>query len=298
MYDLILNFVPIPSWACTFRRQSLVARRARWGPPRRTRSPSISTGTNSPTAPAAACCCRSSARPMSRRWSAVTSSCAMSTNEASFSALGISRTPPADRAGQARRNATDDRARGGCCATSRCRQGHPRRSRRVTGEVAASQSEEAPALRVELKAIAGAAKVIARGLSAYRAGEGRPAANCSRCIICSNASTTSSAIGGLRPATSATAVSSASTISPASASRTPARSRRSSAREAIDRRRQAAGVAARPYRRLVRSGAISAARRLIRHAQGGGRPFYLVIEKILGEHEQLPHLPAFTAPRL
>jgi (1->4)-alpha-D-glucan 1-alpha-D-glucosylmutase len=30
-------------------------------------------------------------------------------------------------------------------------------------------------------------------------------------------------------------------------------------------------------------------RRLVRHAQGGGaKPFYMVVEKILGEHEKLP----------
>ncbi|MCA1552696.1 malto-oligosyltrehalose synthase, partial [Bradyrhizobium sp. BRP19] len=35
--------------------------------------------------------------------------------------------------------------------------------------------KEAPAFKAELKAIAGAGEIIARGLSTYRAGEGRPA---------------------------------------------------------------------------------------------------------------------------
>ena len=59
--------------------------------PRRTRRPSTSTGTSCPIAPAAACCCRSSARPMGRRWSTARSSCATTPTRAAFR-RGISST--------------------------------------------------------------------------------------------------------------------------------------------------------------------------------------------------------------
>ena len=47
---------------------------------------STSTGSCCPIAPAAACCCRSSARPMAKRWKRARSSCATTPSEGSFSA--------------------------------------------------------------------------------------------------------------------------------------------------------------------------------------------------------------------
>ena len=70
-----------------FRRQSLVARRAGMGPGLAARGlVRHRLGAVCPIAPAAACCCRSSARPTGRRWRAARSSCATTPSEGSFSA--------------------------------------------------------------------------------------------------------------------------------------------------------------------------------------------------------------------
>ena len=84
---------------------------------------------------------------------------------------------------------------------------------------------EAPAFKAELKDIAGSADLIARGLDAYRAGPAAPHRPW-RCIICWNASTTSSATGGSPPATSTTGAFSTSTRWLDCGSRMPAPSRR------------------------------------------------------------------------
>jgi (1->4)-alpha-D-glucan 1-alpha-D-glucosylmutase len=151
--------------------------------------------------------------------------------------------------------------------------------------------KEAPALKVELKAIAGAAEVIARGLSAYRAGEGRPQQTLALHHLLERQHYK---LGHWRLASSD-----------------------------INYRRffdinNLAGIRVEDagtfeaihvlVKRLIAEGKLQGLRldhidglcdpaqyfqrlrRLIRHAQGGGRPFYLVIEKILGEHEQLPAL--------
>ncbi|WP_454630964.1 malto-oligosyltrehalose synthase [Bradyrhizobium cenepequi] len=151
--------------------------------------------------------------------------------------------------------------------------------------------KEAPAFKAELKAIAGAAEIIARGLSAYRAGEGRPAQtlalhhllerqhyklghwrlassdiNYRRFFDINN-------LAGIR-------VEDAGTFEAIHllVKRLIAEGKLQGLRlDHIDGLRDPAQYCQR-------------LRRLVRHAQGGGRPFYLVIEKILGEHERLPAL--------
>ena len=112
-----------------------------------------------------------------------------------------------------------------------------------------------------------------------------------RCIICWSASTTSSATGGSPPATSTIAASSTSIRWPG------LRVEDAGTFEAIHRL----------VKRLIAEGKLQGLRldhidglrdpaqyfqrlrRLIREAQGdAAKPFYMVIEKILGEHEKLP----------
>ena len=140
--------------------------------PRRMRSRSTSTGSSCPTAPAAACCCRSSARPMARRWSAARSSCATMPTKAA-SPPGISSI-----ACRSRRNAM---AR--CCAmiVKEADADESAAGKRLldsppaTRACAVPTARKRPPSRRSCKAIAGAADIIARGLAAYRAGKDRPA---------------------------------------------------------------------------------------------------------------------------
>jgi (1->4)-alpha-D-glucan 1-alpha-D-glucosylmutase len=151
--------------------------------------------------------------------------------------------------------------------------------------------KEAPAFKAELKTIAGATEIIARGLSAYRAGEGRQAQTLALHHLLERQHYK---LGHWRLASSD-----------------------------INYRRffdinNLAGIRVEDVgtfeaihvlvRRLIEEGKLQGLRldhidglcdpaqycqrlrRLIRHAQGGGRPFYLVIEKILGERETLPAL--------
>ena len=84
--------------------------------------------------------------------------------------------------------------------------------------------KEAPAFKAELKASAAVPKSSPAGLPPIAQAPIVPR-RLRRCIISWNASTTSSAIGGWRPATSTTAASSTSIHSPDCGSRMPARSR-------------------------------------------------------------------------
>ncbi|MDI4234558.1 malto-oligosyltrehalose synthase [Bradyrhizobium sp. Arg237L] len=151
--------------------------------------------------------------------------------------------------------------------------------------------KETPTFKAELKSIADAAEIITRGLSAYRAGEGRPAQTLALHHLLERQHYK---LGHWRLASSD-----------------------------INYRRffdvnNLAGIRVEDagtfeaihvlVQRLIAEGKLQGLRldhidglcdpaqycqrlrRLIRHAQGGGRPFYLVIEKILGEHERLPAL--------
>jgi (1->4)-alpha-D-glucan 1-alpha-D-glucosylmutase len=151
--------------------------------------------------------------------------------------------------------------------------------------------KEAPALKVELKAIAGAAEVIARGLSAYRAGEGRPQQTLALHHLLERQHYK---LGHWRLASSDINYRRFFDINNLAGIRVE----EAGTFEAIHVL----------VKRLIAEGKLQGLRldhidglcdpaqyfqrlrRLIRHAQGGGRPFYLVIEKILGEHEQLPAL--------
>ena len=86
--------------------------------------------------------------------------------------------------------------------------------------------KEAPAFKAELKASQAAPRSSRAGSTPIAPDRIAPRRRW-RCIICWNASTTSSAIGGLLPATSTTGASSTSIRWPDCASRTPALSRRS-----------------------------------------------------------------------
>ena len=67
-----------------FRRQSLVARRAGMGSGLAHAASFDMTGSNCHTAPAAACCCRSSARPTARHWKVARSNCVTTPAKAVF----------------------------------------------------------------------------------------------------------------------------------------------------------------------------------------------------------------------
>ena len=151
--------------------------------------------------------------------------------------------------------------------------------------------KEAPGFKAELKSIRGRRRdhrARAVRLSRRRRTDRRRRW---RCIICSSASTTGSAIGGSLPATSTTGASSTSMRWPGL-------------------RVEDAGTFEAMHRlvgRLIADGQLQGLRldhidglrdpaqyfqrlrRLIRHAQGGGaKPFYMVVEKILAEGEKLP----------
>jgi (1->4)-alpha-D-glucan 1-alpha-D-glucosylmutase len=149
--------------------------------------------------------------------------------------------------------------------------------------------KEAPAFKAELKAIAGAAEIIARGLSAYRAGEGRSAQTLTLHHLLERQHYK---LGHWRLASSDINYRRFFDINNLAGIRVED----AGTFEAIHVLVQ----------RLIAEGKLQGLRldhidglcdpaqyfqrlrRLIRHAHGGGRPFYLVIEKILGEHEQLP----------
>ncbi len=151
--------------------------------------------------------------------------------------------------------------------------------------------KEAPSFKAELKAIAGAAEIIARGLSAYRAGEGRPAQTLALHHLLERQHYK---LGHWRLASSDINYRRFFDINNLAGIRVED----AATFEAIHLL----------VRRLIAEGKLQGLRldhidglfdpaqycqrlrRLIRHAQGGGRPFYLVLEKILGEHEKLPAL--------
>ena len=149
--------------------------------------------------------------------------------------------------------------------------------------------KEAPAFKAELKALPEAPSSSRAGstpIGPDRTAPRRPW----RCIICSNASITGSATGGSPPATSTTGVFSTSIHSPGLrvedagtfdavhrlVKKLIAEDKLQGLRlDHIDGLRDPAQY----FQRL---------RRLIREAQGkAGKPFYVVVEKILGEHEKL-----------
>lgn len=151
--------------------------------------------------------------------------------------------------------------------------------------------KEAPVFKGELKAIAAAAEIIARGLSAYRAGEGRPAQTLALHHLLERQHYK---LGHWRLASSDINYRRFFDINNLAGIRVED----AGTFEAIHLL----------VKRLIEEGKLQGLRldhidglrdpaqycqrlrRLIRHAQGGGRPFYLVIEKILGEHERLPAL--------
>src|ERR1700710_2308724 len=148
--------------------------------------------------------------------------------------------------------------------------------------------DDAPAFKAELKGIAGGADIIARGLDAYRAGPERPAQTLALHHLLERqhyklgqwrlASSEINyrrffdvnTLAGLRVEDAGTF----DAIHPL-VKRLIADSRLQGLRlDHIDGLRDPAQY----FQRL---------RRLIRDAQGSGEPFYMVIEKILGEHEEL-----------
>jgi (1->4)-alpha-D-glucan 1-alpha-D-glucosylmutase len=152
--------------------------------------------------------------------------------------------------------------------------------------------DDAPAFKADLKRIAGSAEIIARGLDAYRAGPGRPAQTLALHHLLERqhyklgqwrlASSEINyrrffdvnTLAGLR-------VEDAGTFDAIHrlVKRLIADGRLQGLRlDHIDGLRDPAQY----FQRL---------RRLIREAQGAGKPFYMVIEKILGEHEQLHRFP-------
>ncbi|MCA1456530.1 malto-oligosyltrehalose synthase [Bradyrhizobium sp. BRP22] len=151
--------------------------------------------------------------------------------------------------------------------------------------------KEAPAFKAELKAIAGAGEIIARGLSTYRAGEGRPAQTLALHHLLERQHYK---LGHWRLASSDINYRRFFDINNLAGIRVED----AGTFEAIHLL----------VKRLIAEGKLQGLRldhidglfdpaqycqrlrRLIRHAQGGGRPFYLVIEKILGEQEKLPAL--------
>ena len=188
--------------------------------PRRMRSPSTSTGTSCLIARAAACCCRSSARPTAQALENGEIELRYDADEGSFSAWYFEHRLPIapERYGEILR--TD-------------RQGSRRRGRR-------RPAKRILALASRYRGLRHPNRKEAPGLQGGAAGDRRQRARSSRagsppiapdrtvprrrwrCIICWNASTTSSAIGGWPPATSTIAASSTSIRWRDCGSRTPA----------------------------------------------------------------------------
>ena len=149
--------------------------------------------------------------------------------------------------------------------------------------------KEAPAFKAELQDIAGSAEIIARGLDAYP-GRAGPA--------CPDARAASPAGAPALPARTLAACLQRHQLSAVLrhqyAGGIAGRGCRHvrghpSAGQETDRGRQTAGPAARPHRRPARSRAIFPAPAPPDPGCAGPRcqPFYMVIEKILGEHEKL-----------
>ncbi|MGY3616980.1 malto-oligosyltrehalose synthase [Bradyrhizobium sp. USDA 10063] len=151
--------------------------------------------------------------------------------------------------------------------------------------------KEAPGFKAELNSIAGAAEIIARGLSAYRAGEGRQAQTLALHHLLERQHYK---LGHWRLASSDINYRRFFDINNLAGIRVED----AGTFEAIHLL----------VKRLIAEGKLQGLRldhidglcdpaqycqrlrRLIRHSQGAGRPFYLVIEKILGEREKLPAL--------
>ena len=174
-----------------------------------------------------------------------------------------------------------------------------RAGRHAIAARARPRTREAPALKAATRRDRGRRRRSSSAGLRLSAAAARDRAKSARCIVCSSGSTIASRIGGVA----------ASEInyrrffdindSPASGSRTRApfdAVHRLVAR--ADRRGQAAGPAARPYRRAARPGAIlppPAAPDRERSA-AARRPFYVVVEKILADGEPMPRFPASPAP--
>src|SRR6478736_47299 len=150
--------------------------------------------------------------------------------------------------------------------------------------------KEAPAFKAELKAISGAADIIARGLEAYRAGPDRTAPTLWLHHLLERQHYR---LGHWRLASSDINYRRFFDVNTLAGLRVED----AGTFEAIHRL----------VRRLIADGQLQGLRldhidglrdpaqyfqrlrRLVRHAQGSGaRPFYMVVEKILGEHEKLP----------
>jgi (1->4)-alpha-D-glucan 1-alpha-D-glucosylmutase len=151
--------------------------------------------------------------------------------------------------------------------------------------------KEAPGFKAELKSIAGAADIIARGLDAYRAGSDRPAQTLALHHLLERQHYK---LGHWRLASSDINYRRFFDIN----SLAGLRVEDAGTFEAIHRL----------VKRLIAEGKLQGLRldhidglrdpaqyfqrlrRLVRGAQGGSKPFYVVIEKILGEGEKLPSL--------
>jgi (1->4)-alpha-D-glucan 1-alpha-D-glucosylmutase len=150
--------------------------------------------------------------------------------------------------------------------------------------------KQAPAFKTELKLIPGGAEIIARGLSAYRAGEDRPAQTLALHHLLERQHYR---LGHWRLASSDINYRRFFDVNTLAGLRVED----AGTFEAIHRL----------VRRLIADGELQGLRldhidglrdpaqyfqrlrRLVRHAQGGGaKPLYMVVEKILGEHEKLP----------
>jgi (1->4)-alpha-D-glucan 1-alpha-D-glucosylmutase len=148
--------------------------------------------------------------------------------------------------------------------------------------------DDAPAFKAELKEIAGSADIIARGLDAYRAGPGRPAQTLALHHLLERQHYK---LGQWRLASSEINYRRFFDVNTLAGLRVED----AGTFDAIHRL----------VKRLIADGKLQGLRldhidglrdpaqyfqrlrRLVRDAQGAGKPFYMVIEKILGEHEQL-----------
>ena len=172
----------------------------------------------------------------------------------------------------------------------RCRQGHARASPRATPACVVPTARKRPPSRRELKAIAGGAEIIARGLDAYRAGPDRPAQTLALHHLLERQHYR---LGHWRLASSDINYRRFFDVN----SLAGLRVEDAGTFEAIHRL----------VKRLIAEGKLQGLRldhidglrdpaqyfqrlrRLVREAQGDrAEPFYMVIEKILGEDEKLP----------
>lgn len=150
--------------------------------------------------------------------------------------------------------------------------------------------KEAPAFKAELKEIAGAADIIARGLAAYRAGQGQPAQTLALHHLLERQHYK---LGHWRLASSDINYRRFFDVNGLAGLRVEDASTFAATHQLV--KQLVAGGRLQGIRLDHIDGLRDPAqycqrlRRLVRDAQGNTKPFYTVIEKILCEHERLPH---------